>query len=143
MKSHVISLLFVTALVAAPAQAAFVLNCKSKINPFGREITSPVQWAWDGVDLRVIATSHDQELKAGTLKPLQFERIKVPGTTPGVSYSFVVVTPANGIRVTQTLYVYGNGKSLAMAEITGMVSGQGLIIDATRTEYRGCSVKES
>jgi len=143
MKTSIASALLFAAALAAPAHAAFTLNCKTQVSDSGRERPFPAQWTWDGVALINTTTSPTQGEQIQRFKPAHFEKSTDGRAVTNTSYAFVIMALPNGTRIALTLHTSGSGKDLSTTETFGMVSGHGAILNASQNKYRNCSIRES
>lgn len=140
MKRSIFGALLLAA--ALPAQAAFTINCKTTVE-FGKELPLPVQWTWDGTELRGALSTPAQELETMSVKPTLFEIFKHSLRVPTTNFSFVVSVRPDDIRITQTFAVYTEGERVWMDVTTAMVRPQGLVLSAAMSTYHNCAVKET
>lgn len=109
----------------------------------GKDLPLPVQWTWDGTDLRGALSTREQALETMSVKPQLFEIFKHSVRVPTTNFSFIVAERPDGIRISQTFAVYTEGKRLWMDVTTAMVRPQGLVLSVAMSTYRDCTIKES
>ena len=148
MKKSVISALLSTGLCAAQAHAAFVIDCKLTVYGPGNERPDPVQWQWDGTELRTHYTAPQGD-KIFNLTPVHFEErnVDVNGLSQhgnkATLYAFVFEEGGNGDRHARTFFVTESRSAISVKEMSGFTSRAGALLTTTEISYSDCAWRTS
>ncbi|WP_227741425.1 hypothetical protein [Achromobacter sp. GbtcB20] len=142
MRKTVIGALLLTAVVAAPAHAAFTaltIDCKTLLGNAGKEEARPVQWRWDGSVMSTTYTTYEREVKTTSFKPIQFvQRDTITGLIK-FDFGFVTGILPNGDRQARTYQVFERNDQLFATETWSVVTPEGVVLYPSQNEYRNCS----
>ncbi|ADP20122.1 MULTISPECIES: hypothetical protein [Achromobacter] len=143
MKPSIFCAFILAAVCATPAQAGFTISCKHAISQ-GKEIKTPAEWQWNGIELRVTKMLATGKLDISTVKPQRFEKlVSTIADIKTTRYVFVLDKLANGIVKSRTL-AFSEGPQFRWTEDTlGFVTPLGGIVSSFEEErVYGCSMRE-
>ncbi|WP_152385732.1 hypothetical protein [Achromobacter sp. GbtcB20] len=135
--------LLMSAICVTPASAAFIIECQTTV--YGsKELPHPIQWKWDGVELRTSYKHVNPEI-VFELAPVHFQERVIDRdglASHGLKatlYTFVMSVERNGDRMSRSFMVMEANSKVSLLESSGFVSEAGGLLSVKETTYRDCT----
>ncbi|MGE8705368.1 MAG: hypothetical protein ACN6O5_22030 [Achromobacter sp.] len=139
MKKLVIGTLVMSAAVVTPVHAKFTIECKTWTDASGKEVPRPVEWRWDGVELRTTTVNADQEVDTHDVTPVHFVRRNLGHDDHSAYYAFVLSVGKDGDRLSRTIHVFTYAERTFAFDHLATITKEGALIRPIESGHSDCT----